>query len=252
MRRSNASSTPLADVNTSQPLLSCSSPGESPKSRGMSRVEAALSTIAPKGSSRSRRRRWKLSVPVSATRTPARGPPGAALSLSAAVGPTTMTAGASAPASRALRAMSVSVPRTHSCFFALPPETTAAGVPASIPASTSAAASASSLPRPMRKTRVPWSFASSGRSSGSPPPEVWAVTTWKLRESSLCVTGMPASSGMATAELMPGTSSHSMPASLRARNSSPPRPKTKGSPPLRRTVSSCLPAQSMSRLFISS
>ena len=250
--RPSASSTPFAEVKTSQPRPPCSSEGESPKSSGTSLVRAAVRTSAPRGRSRSHSRRRKLSVPVSATRTPASGPSVPALNSSAAASPTTMTAGASAPASRAFRAISASVPRTHRGFLAFPPETTAAGVPASIPASMSRAESAPSLPRPMRNTSVPCSLASVSMSSGSSSEAVCAVTTWKLRARPRCVTGMPASSGMAMAELTPGTSSQYMPASLSAANSSPPRPNTKGSPPLSRTTRLCLPAQSMSRRFISS
>ena len=47
------------------------------------------------------------------------------------------------------------------------------------PGSMRAAASCSSLPRPMRNTSVPPSFASLSMSSGSPSPAVCAVTTWK-------------------------------------------------------------------------
>ena len=43
--------------------------------------------------------------------------------------------------------------------------------------------------------------------------------------------------GTATAELTPGTISKRIPASASASASSPPRPKTKGSPPLSRTTS---------------
>ena len=55
-----------------------------------------------------------------------------------------------------------------------------------------------------------------------------------------CVTGMPASAGTLNAEVMPGTTDTSTPARRHACTSSPPRPKTYGSPPLKRTtVSPC-------------
>src|SRR5437763_1362260 len=47
---------------------------------------------------------------------------------------------------------------------------------------------------------------------------------------------MPAAAGTATAEETPGTTSTSAPAAAQAATSSPPRPNTNGSPPLRRTT----------------
>ena len=56
------------------------------------------------------------------------------------------------------------------------------------------------------------------------------------------VTGMPAAAGTAIALVMPGTTSTGMPGARRsASTSSPPRPKTNGSPPLSRTTN--LPGQ---------
>ena len=51
-----------------------------------------------------------------------------------------------------------------------------------------------------------------------------------------CVTGMDARPGAASAEETPGTISKATPACVSASASSPPRPKTNGSPPLSRTT----------------
>ncbi len=58
---------------------------------------------------------------------------------------------------------------------------------------------------------------------------------------SRCVKGTPNRVKAAWPEVMPLTTSTSMPSACKRANSSPPRPKTKGSPPLRRTTRSpCL------------
>ena len=51
------------------------------------------------------------------------------------------------------------------------------------------------------------------------------------------VTGIPAAAGTAAIEETPGTISQATPAACRASASSPPRPKTNGSPPFSRTTS---------------
>ncbi len=68
----------------------------------------------------------------------------------------------------------------------------------------------------------------------------------------LCVTGTPANAGAAIADVTPGTTSKSMPAATSARPSSPPRPKTKGSPPLSLTTRLPDAARSTSSALISS
>ena len=50
------------------------------------------------------------------------------------------------------------------------------------------------------------------------------------------VTGMPAYAAAPMALVMPGTTSNGIPAAASASASSPPRPNTNGSPPLRRTT----------------
>ena len=86
---------------------------------------------------------------------------------------------ASAPAARALQAISSSVPRTAMGRGAFSPETTAAGVCKGRPASTSCRARSSSRERPIKNTSVPPDRrAKSSSSSGSPSgaSAVWAVT----------------------------------------------------------------------------
>ena len=84
--------------------------------------------------------------------------------------------------------------------------------------------------------------ASAGQSSGcSVPGASWPVTTVKEELSPRSLSGIPAYAGTATAELMPGTISKRIPACESACASSPPRPNTNGSPPLRRTT--VLPAR---------
>ena len=59
---------------------------------------------------------------------------------------------------------------------------------------------------------------------------------WKLVAIPRWLTGMPAYAGTEIAEVIPGTTSNSTPASTSSRASSPPRPNTNGSPPLRRAT----------------
>ena len=63
--------------------------------------------------------------------------------------------------------------------------------------------------------------------------------TVTARETSRCVTGIPAAAGTANADEIPGTIVYSTPARARASASSPPRPNTNGSPPLMRTTQEC-------------
>ena len=64
----------------------------------------------------------------------------------------------------------------------------------------------------------------------------WPLITVKAEATFLCVTGIPAYAGTDVALVTPGTNSTGTPAAASSRHSSPPRPKTKGSPPLRRTT----------------
>jgi hypothetical protein len=62
---------------------------------------------------------------------------------------------------------------------------------------------------------------------------------------------MPAAAGTATAEVTPGTTSNGTPACASAEASSPPRPKTNGSPPLSLTTRFPARASAISSALIS-
>ena len=90
----------------------------------------------------------------------------------------------------------------------------------------------------MRITSVPPARASASQSVStvSLAGSSWPVTTVKLVERPRWVTGIPAYAAAAIALVTPGTTSKDTPAAMHASASSPPRPKTKGSPPLSRTT----------------
>ncbi len=96
-----------------------------------------------------------------------------------------------------------------------------------------------SVPTPIRMTSVSTAVARRSQSTADSglAGSSWPVTTAKDEARPRCVTGMPAAAGTAMAALTPGTTSTATPARAHASISSPPRPKTKGSPPLRRTTS---------------
>ena len=62
------------------------------------------------------------------------------------------------------------------------------------------------------------------------------VSTVKLVATPRCVTGTPTAPGTASADEIPGTIATSKPCARKKSASSPPRPNTNGSPPLRRTT----------------
>ena len=62
------------------------------------------------------------------------------------------------------------------------------------------------------------------------------VTKATVEARVLCVTGIPAYAGTATAAVTPGMTVNGIPASAIVSASSPPRPNTKGSPPFNRTT----------------
>ncbi len=74
------------------------------------------------------------------------------------------------------------------------------------------------------------------RASDRTPRPCGRPCTRKPEATPRCVTGIPASSGAATAVVTPGTTSNGMPAAVSASASSAPRPNTNGSPPLSRTT----------------
>jgi hypothetical protein len=114
----------------------------------------------------------------------------------------------------------------------------AAGVDAGRPKRTSERVSSGRRSCPMRTTSVPGPVASAchrtrlAGSSGSRCP-VTMQTSWVKPRA---VTGMPAYAGAARADEIPGTTWKAMPSATSASASSDPRPKTNGSPPLRRTT----------------
>ena len=93
-------------------------------------------------------------------------------------------------------------------------------------------------PAPMRITSVPPARASAAQSVSVVPlaGSSWPVTTVTWVDRPRWVTGIPAYAGAAIALVMPGTTSNGTPAAISASASSPPRPNTNGSPPLRRTT----------------
>ncbi len=113
----------------------------------------------------------------------------------------------------------------------------ATGVDGSSPPAMSSVAISARWATPMRTTIVPPTAASDRQSMSGSPARRWPVTTVNAAETPRWVTGIPAAAGAATDELMPGTISNGTPASASAWASSPPRPKTNGSPPLSRTTS---------------
>ena len=99
---------------------------------------------------------------------------------------------------------------------------TATGRSGSTPAATAAAQISASVATAISSTSVAPSAASAARAAGSGPacPDETCTDVATPR----WVSGMPASTGTASAELMPGTTSTSTPASRQACTSSPPRP----------------------------
>ncbi len=165
-----------------------------------------------------------------------------------------MTVGGSICAAPALSAISANVPTTVCCEALVPHRTIATGVDPARPSAIKVAAIAERFFMPMRKTTVPWLVASLDQSkavegfSGSSCP----VTIVSVDANVRCVTGIPAYAGAATAAVTPGTTSNSIPADARASASSPPRPKTNGSPPFNRTTTLPALARSISRRLIAS
>ena len=90
----------------------------------------------------------------------------------------------------------------------------------------------------MRKTSVSTPVASFAQSMllSSFVGSSWPVITANDDASARCVTGMPAYAGAAIADVTPGSTSNGTPAATSASASSPPRPKTNGSPPFSRTT----------------
>mmetsp|Transcript_14328 Transcript_14328/g.29482 ORF Transcript_14328/g.29482 Transcript_14328/m.29482 type:complete len:216 (-) Transcript_14328:232-879(-) len=104
-------------------------------------------------------------------------------------------------------------------------------------------ASSLSLPTAITKTTVcsSWYLIKSGLVPFLPYPV--HITTWFATP--LCVTGIPPRSGAAKTAETPGITEGSTPISLKRRTSSPPLPKTNGSPIF--SLTTCLPSASPPR-----
>mmetsp|Transcript_46478 Transcript_46478/g.110032 ORF Transcript_46478/g.110032 Transcript_46478/m.110032 type:complete len:213 (-) Transcript_46478:739-1377(-) len=148
--------------------------------------------------------------------------------------PTTMIAGACTCCSSATSAMSSTVPTTVRSRGVVARSMIPTGVPAGYPSSLSCADSSRSRPTAIRNTHVwsGWNGATSGVLSSLPLP---VMNTTRLA-TPRWVTGIPAARGPARAEEIPGMTLGSKPRRRNSSTSSPPRPKTKGSPILRRTT----------------
>ena len=124
------------------------------------------------------------------------------------------------------------------CSGWVPQRITAAGQSALRPLAMSWLEIFSIFSTPIRNTKVstavarPFQLMVEAPLVGSSWPVITAkeVATWRW------VTGMPAYSATAIALVTPGTNSKGWPASKSSIASSPPRPKTKGSPPFRRAT----------------
>ena len=167
-------------------------------------------------------------------------------SRTATTSPTTSSAGGSTRASRAASAMPSSGASTTLWRGVVASTTSAAGVEGGRPPSMSARAMPSRRPTPISTTSVSVAVASSAQRTCAAGfvGSSWPVTTAKLAATPRCVTGMPAAASPPIAEVTPGTTVASRPAPASASSSSPPRPKTNGSPPLSRTTR--LPARACS------
>ena len=115
----------------------------------------------------------------------------------------------------------------------------ATGVLASIPPTINRSAIDAARAAPIRITSVvPVRASASQFSEASWAGSSCAVITVIPADTPRIVTGIPAAAGAAIDDDTPGTSVTSIPALSSATASSPPRPNTKGSPPLSRTTQS--------------
>ena len=145
-------------------------------------------------------------------------------------------------------AICASVDQTVRSVGMLPSATTATGVEDGRPAATRRAAMAGRFCTAMSSTTVPRIRATASHSTSEPG---WSGGRWPLITVNSCatprwVTGMPTSPGTEMELERPGTTVTGTPASSHAWISSNPRPKTKLSPPLKRTTR--LPARARSTM----
>ena len=148
--------------------------------------------------------------------------------------------------------MSARVPATVFCLVVVPHRTRATGVSGDRPFSTSRSTIFGRFFTPMKNTRVPIPFAKALQSISEEPfvGSSWPVMKATVEVNLRWVSGIPAYAGAAMADVTPGTISNGIPASISTSASSPPRPKTKGSPPLSRaTVAPVLAFSTISALM---
>ena len=181
---------------------------------------------APSARSASARLEACRRVRVTSTRQPASGRrnAGARRSRSATTSPTTSSAGGCTPASRAAAAISASGASTTRWRGVVASTISALGVEGGRPPSISARAMPSRRPTPISTTSVSAAVASSAQRTCAAglAGSSWPVTTAKLAATPRCVTGMPAAATPPIAEVTPGTTVASRPASASASSSSPP------------------------------
>ncbi len=243
--RSKNASTPFADVNTNHAYRARS--GTS-KSTGAIAIAGSSTTSAPSSSSSLRSSLACSRARVTTIVRPNSGRCSNHEKSNRATSPTTIADGDSTPAV----AMVPSVARVVRCSGRVPQRTAATGVSGARPPRTNASAMSAIRPAPMRITRVPPARASASQSVSVVPfaGSSWPVTIVTLVDAPRCVTGMPAYAGAAIALVMPGTTSNGTPAAMHASASSPPRPKTKGSPPFNRTTDAPVRPRSTSSALI--
>ncbi len=152
-------------------------------------------------------------------------------------GPKTVMAGGAIPAAFPRSTMSARVPTTTFWRGVAPHWIIAAGVSGGFPASRSRRTMRGIFPTPITTTRVSTrARAFQSCSCSVPSRNRCPVAMTALPAISRCVMGIPAYSSAAMGDVIPGTNSKGTPAASSASPSSPPRPKTNGSPPFSRTT----------------
>src|SRR6516165_4071038 len=181
--------------------------------------------------------------------TAALGPASASSSRSLTTSPITTMAGGSSFCARASPARFSSVETRTRCFGVDAEMMTAAGVPVARPASSIAATIRSRLCMTMYSTIGCPVCASGAQSKSSSAP--WPAAKMTARLIPRSVAGMPAAASAARPAVTPGMMRNGMPARASVMASSPPRPNTKGSPPLRRSTRWRARASAMRRSLMS-
>jgi len=150
--------------------------------------------------------------------------------------------------------MSASVPVNVFCLLSVPHWIRAAGVSAGLPAPVKRFTMPGKFFTPMYMANVPAPTASRSQSTSLSAflGSSWPVIRTTVEAMPLWVRGIPAYAAAASAEVIPGTTAKGISCRASSKASSPPRPNTKGSPPLRRTTIFPSSARATSRALISS